>query len=101
MARVNEAFTLYDVGVGLFHWLWFLLAVACMSTIALALMAKSKGFGKRAVEEAPRVRKAIGHKKTKPTKEKGEPSKKGELSKRGGGGETRKRTRNINVGCPS
>ena len=82
-----DAFTMYDVGIGLFHWFWLLLAVACMSTLALALMAKSKGQGKRAVEEPPRVRKAIGHKKTKPTKDKGEASKKRESSKKGGGEE--------------
>ena len=70
MARLGEAISMYDVGMALSYWVWWLVALACVSTLSLALMAKTKGHGKRVVEEAPPAKKAIGHKKAKPTKEK-------------------------------
>ena len=97
MAHVVEAISVYGVGLGFAYWVWWLVAFACVSTLSLALMDKTKSLAKRVVEEAPRVKKAIGHKKAKPTKEKIESSKKGESSKRGEG--MRKKTKSISVGC--
>ena len=99
MARIGGLIAVYDGGVGLSYWLWMLLFVACMSTLSLALMARSKGTGKRlAGEESSTAKKAIGKKKAKPSKDKGQASKdKGEASNKGENDE--KKIRSIKGGC--